>query len=211
MTFSFRRALLLSVAPVVILAQAPQPAPASAPMPWYAAISGSAGGTQRVESGQHENGSRLQFAYARVRPTDKVGTLALQELSLAFAQVNTTAGAYAVRENSIEIGAMADMVTMRDGVWHLDSGLGLILSRSLGCATDGSNTRAAGPVSCVHAFADNGITKIGARARLISRWSGPITTAFVGLDLTGNTVAAGKSLVPSFFLGARYTISDVWR
>ena len=66
-------------------------------------------------------------------------------------------------------------------------------------------------MSCVHAFADNGITKIGARARLISRWSGPITTAFVGLDLTGNTVAAGKSLVPSFFLGARYTISDVWR
>jgi hypothetical protein len=214
MTISIRRTILLVAAPVALAAQgttAPQGAPSAAPsaakpvLTDYA-ISGSAGGAQRAESGKQENGSRLQASYALVRAPDKVGTISVRELSIGFAQMNTTAGTYAVRENSIEFGAIADVVAYKDGVWHVDAGAGVVLARSIGCMTNGSDTKAAGTAPCVHSYAEEGTTRIGYRARVTSNWSGPITTAFVGLELSGNTISSGKTVAPGFFLGLRYSI-----
>lgn len=205
------RTLLFLAAPVVAAAQAPSlsPQPSQPPASAYA-IFGTAGGVQRSASGKQENGSRLTAGLALLHPQAQVGALSVAEVSVAFAQMNTSAGNYAVRENSFEFGAIADVVAMRHSYWHLDAGLGLVLSRSLGCATDGSDTKSSGvSVACVHAFANSGTSLLGYRARVVSNWGGAYTTVMVGLDLSGHTIAAGPSVVPSFFVGARYSLGPI--
>ncbi|MCX5764826.1 MAG: hypothetical protein NTU67_09440 [Gemmatimonadetes bacterium] len=200
-----RRAVLLFAAPVALAAQAPQPTAA-----YSYGVSGFAGGVQRSASGKKENGSRIMAGVALLHPQAQVGALSVAEVSAAFAQMNTSAGNYAVRENSFEFGAIADVVTMAQSSWHLDAGLGLVLSRSLGCATDGSDTKSSGvSVACVHAFANSGTSLLGYRARVVSNWGGAYTTVMVGLDLSGHTIAAGSSVVPSFFVGARYSLGPI--
>lgn len=199
---------MLIATPTLVMAQTmagAKPAPTkAAPDEW--GVSLGAGGVQRSDAGKVENGSRLQLGFSILRAPDKVGTIDVKELSISFAQMNTSAGTYAVRENSVELNAIADMVAMVQGAWHIDGGLGVVLSSSFGCATNGSTTAVAGSIACVHSYANSGNTKVGVRGRVVSAWSGPITTAFVGLELTGNTIAAGKTVVPGFFIGARYSM-----
>jgi hypothetical protein len=205
------RALLFLAAPGVVAAQSPSSSPQPSPLASSVyAISGAVGGVQRSASGKHDNGSRLMAGLALLHPNAKVGAIGLEELSIAFAQMNTSAGTYSVRENSLEIGAIADVVAMRQSSWHLDAGLGLVLSQSLGCATDGSDTKSSGvSVACVNTFANSGTSLLGYRARVVSNWGGAYTSAMLGIDLSAHTVAAGKSVVPSVFVGARYIMGSL--
>ncbi len=211
MRTSIRTALLWIAAPAALSAQG---APASSPAPntsaeWALTASIVAG--QRRESGAQENGSRLVGGAALVSPSNAVGTLKARELSLGFSQANTTVAGATVRENAIEIGAMADMVAMSSGMWRLDGGLGAVLSRSLGCTTGGSSAQRAGSVPCKYSFATDGTTRIGARGRVTSSWSGPITSVFLGADLTANTVSAGSGIAMGLFIGARYSLGTFSR
>jgi len=150
-------------------------------------------------------------AVSLLHPHAAVGAISLMEASIAFAQMNSSTANYAVRENSVEFGATADVVAMVRSFWHLDAGVGLVLSHSLGCATNGAGSTPAGSVPCVHRYANSGSSLLGYRTRVISNWGGDYTTVMLGLDLSAHTVAAGTSVVPSFFTGVRYNLGPIGR
>jgi hypothetical protein len=162
----------------------------------------------RATGSVRENGVRIQGTASIFRPKAKVGSIGGYEGGFAFTQVNNKVPGQDIRENAMELSALADVVAMARNSWRIDAGLGAVWSRSLGCTASGNvGSTAPGATPCPRSFAADGVSKLGYRGRLTSNWVGVVMTAMLGVEVSGNTVAAGNSVLPTLFFGARYAIN----
>jgi hypothetical protein len=202
MTHRLLNAISLIAFPLAVAAQVPGTA---------LDLSVSAGARFRNDAGERVSGARLDVGLMLVRRADRNLMFGGGELTLGYTQMNIHASGVGIRENSLELSAVADALVAHDGPWRLDAGLGLVLSNGLGCTTDGGGVQAAGGIPCVHAYADNATTLVGYRTRLTSAWKNSNATFFLGADLTWHTVASGPGSAPAVYAGLRYQLRALGR
>lgn len=169
-------------------------------------LTGSVGARFRNDAGEHVSGALLDAGLMLVRRADRNLTFGGVEVALDYSQMNVHSSGLGIRENSLELSAVADALLVHAGPWRLDAGVGVVLSNGLGCTTNGAGAQAAGSVVCVHSDVDNGTKLLGYRTRLTSAWQRSNAAFFVRADLSWHTVASGPASAPAVFAGLRYEL-----